>query len=108
MSKENTSVGDVLGKLQEYEMQKEADFVKETAKLETAYAKKHTQLHNSLEEFESKEKAQFELKLKDEKLIAKKSAKTEVAVTQKNYKQELTNAKKNVSDAKKVVLKNLV
>jgi len=108
MSQKNTSVGDVLTQLRGHEMQTEANFVKEAAKLKSIYAKKQTDLAKSTLAFEKKQAAQYELQLKDAKILAKKNAKSEVSVLNKTYAANLAKANKRVSKAKELVLKNLV
>ena len=89
-------------------MQNEADFAKKKAKLEAAYEKKHADLSISLIDYETKEKNQYELKLKDAKLLARKKAKADVAATQKDYNVQLKKAKTMAKDAAKLVVPNLV
>lgn len=108
MSQKNSSVGDVLTQLREYEVSAESHFVKEKAQLVKTYEKKHADLKKVTVEFEKRQNAQYELKLKDVKLLAKKSAKSEVAALSKEQSVKLTKAKKNITKAKELVLQNLV
>ena len=108
MSQKNASVGDVLTQLREYEVKKEVEFTKAKADLESSYAKKEADLAKSIDSFSEKQQAQYELKLKDVKLLAKKGAKSDVASLNKDFSAQLSKAKKIVAKGKTLVLKNLV